>query len=161
MLYDLIDKVLPPLAVACLLILAFTALKANIDQLRSKTRKGYMKAMLLKYTREIWEFYFKRDQLRALREDTRNQYDRVHEAHQQNQERLNAESAKPAKEQDAKLIEGLQASLQKSQPDIDGLKQQLADYDRTIDSDDPNSIAQQIEARRALIVMLKAHIKHL
>ena len=148
------------------LVVALLALNALFTGLllgrsnRKISKKRHFQARIEQTERSIWDTEFAKEKYKAIREDVRQQYDRVNENLMVAKQRLEVEEAKsPA---DAKNIENLKALVEKYSPDIDQLKKQMTALDEQIDNEyNPEACTQKIEASRALCSMLKSHASNL
>lgn len=127
---------------------------------RPITKKRHFKARIEQTDRSIYDLEFSREKFKSLREEVRQQYDRVNESVVSAKAKLEEEKSK--KEPEAKVLENLQNLIARYEPDIEYLKKQMEGLDNQIDCEEnPEACAQKIAATRALKEMLKTYLKKL
>lgn len=122
---------------------------------------------------QTWDTQFQKERLKMLREDMRQQYDRVNENCTQmkqqlapllDKQNLTVEEALDEKF-DIKKVKDENAvnfinNIKKYDPDLQFMVSQMKALDREIDGDDnPNSVQKKLEALVEVREMYKEHIK--
>lgn len=143
-----------------LAVIAISTLTLALRAVRPITKKRHFNSRIEQTDRGLWDLEFSKEKFKALREDVRQQYDRVNENLVQTRARLDEEQKKETP--DGKTIEHLQNLIARYEPDISYLKKQMEGLDAQIDSEEnPESCSQKIEATRALLEMLKGYLRKL
>lgn len=141
-------------------VIALSTAVLAVRAVRPITKKRHFKARVEQTDRSIWDLEFSREKYKMLREDIRQQYDRVNENVLQAKTSLSVEQAKSAP--DAKVVENLQNLVARYEPDIEYLKKQMEALDNQIDCEsNPEACTQKLEATRALREMLRSYAKKL
>lgn len=127
--------------------------------LKSEKRK-YFEYRLKVIIRKRWDFEFQKEKMKLVREDMRQQYDRLNEQNQMAIRRLEEEKAKEAGQSDEKVKENLTRLVEKYTPDLEYLKKQMDAIDNEVDGENnAQSITQQIEGLRTVEGMLKSYYR--
>ncbi len=126
-------------------------------------KKHFKKARTASY-RKIWDLEFVKTQLKVMREEWRNQYDRL-------QEQIDAATLRLADEKkkvdpDKTICDNLRNLLDKYAPDIKELKSRMEGCDRQIVGYDDaeghhEGINDTIDGHRANIKLIEEHLKNL
>ncbi len=128
-----------------------------------KTR--HFKARLRGVENAIFDLSFNRAKLKMIREQMRQQYDRIKETVSSATAALELEKAKETKDQTS--IDNLEKVIDRYSPDLQYLEAQLTGMDNAIDCEqldkngNPIGINQRIEAARVMKDMLSEYIKTL
>ena len=128
-------------------------------------KKRHFKARLHNVQQAIWDLEFNRAKLKMLREQMRQQYDRVKETSLGAQAGLEAEKSKEAPDQST--IDNYTKLIERYTPDLEYLTKQMEGLDQAIDSEaldskgNPMGMSQKIEAARAMKGMLKEYLSTL
>lgn len=130
-----------------------------------REKRIYFKAKLNQVKRFIWDLEFSRAKLRTLKEQMRQQYDRLKETSAMAETQLEAEKAK--EKPDQAVMDNLKKVLEKYAPDIEYLTKQMEGVDNAIETQavdekgNPVGVNPRIEAARAMKQMLQDYMKTL
>lgn len=125
---------------------------------KSKKRKHF-EEVIRQTKKKLWNEEFRRERLKALREDVRIEYDRINEKVRMAKTRVEEEK-KRGKEADKEAIEKLEKLVEHYSPDLAYKTQQMASLDKETDDETaPESCIALIQGYRAALDMLKAYVK--
>ncbi len=128
-------------------------------------KKSHFKKRIQNIEEAIYDLEFNRAKLKMIREQMRQQYDRVQESSLSAKAGLDAEKAKETP--DENVLKNFAALVERYAPDLEYLTKQMEGIDQAIDSEavdqkgNPLGATQKIEAARAMKDMLKEHLKTL
>jgi len=115
-------------------------------------QKKHLNEKICIINQKLWDTEFLLTQMRAEREDIRMSYDRTRENLGQVKEKLKTE-------QDKKVITGLKKLVDKAEPDIENMMQQMKGIDEQTEGRE--GINNTISGYRNVIKMLKDYKKDL
>lgn len=134
-------------------------MNVSVRGLFASPRRQHFMRRLKQAQMAVWDLEFQKDRMEQLREEMRQQYDKVKERHAVNVAQLEAEKEK-GKAGDQKLIEHLQNMTAKTEPDLKAMENQLGGLDEQIHGDGGQSLTDQLEALNAARDMLRWYLKH-
>lgn len=134
----------------------------TLDKLRfslAPPKKRYHMVALREIERKLWETEFMKDRAEQLREDIRQNFDRLKERDMMNRRQLEAEEAKK-NNADKKVCDHLRNLLAKAEPDMKAMQDQLANLDAQIGGENEHSFSMQMDVLKSAYDQRKWYIKN-